>query len=310
MRQFWPACLFALSVCSECQTAPAAHAAALLEQANAEYRSSHFASAAAFYHQYLDRYPDRPDVRVYLGAALLGQDETSAALAEADRAIQLNDRYAKAYTLKGRIYNANQDWDLSRQYFAKALSLDPQDRETWYFSGTASYEGAQFGIAVREFRQAIQLGANQSRVYEGLGLAYEALDDVKNAENSYRRAVELSPSDYRPHLAYGAFLFRQARSPDSKLALERAFSLAPNSVEVRFQLGRLLYHAGDLEQAAQILQGALASNECRVHNLLARIFLDQGKNRQEEQELASLGNCRTEPTLPGGPMQSPFGSRP
>jgi tetratricopeptide (TPR) repeat protein len=299
MGQFWLAYFLFLSICSEGHTATIRQdAATLLEKANTEYRSSHFPAAIDLYREYLARYPDRPDVRVYLGAALLSASETDAAFVEAKRAIQLDDHYAKAYALEGRIYSAGQDWDLAEQCFAKALSLDPQDRETWYFSGLASYQAAQFDIAVKEFQQAIALGANQSRVYENLGVAYEALDEVENAESSYQHSVQLSPGEYRPYLAYGVFLFKQGRSAESKSVLQRAFSLAADSVEVRFQLGRLLYHAEDLEQAAQILQGALASNECRVHNLLARVFFDQGKRAEADKELAALSDCRAEPSPP------------
>jgi tetratricopeptide (TPR) repeat protein len=133
MGQFWLAYFLFLSICSEGHTATIRQdAATLLEKANTEYRSSHFPAAIDLYREYLARYPDRPDVRVYLGAALLSASETDAAFVEAKRAIQLDDHYAKAYALEGRIYSAGQDWDLAEQCFAKALSLDPQDRETGY----------------------------------------------------------------------------------------------------------------------------------------------------------------------------------
>jgi tetratricopeptide (TPR) repeat protein len=311
MWQFQLAYFLFLSICLEGRTTTLRQdASALLEKANTEYRSSHFSPAIDLYRKYLARYPDRPDVRVYLGAALLSAGETDAALEEAKRALQLDEHYAKAYTLEGRIHSAGEHWDLAEQCFAKALSIDPHNRETWYFSGLASYQAAQFAIAVKEFQQAITLGTSESRVYENLGLAYEALDEVKNAENAYQHAVQLSPGEYRPYLAYGVFLFKQGRSPESKSFLERAFSLAGDSVEVRFQLGRLLYHSEDLGEAVQILQGALASNECRVHNLLARVFFDQGKKAEGDKELAALSDCWAEsrPPQTGRRTTSPAGS--
>jgi tetratricopeptide (TPR) repeat protein len=299
MWQFQLVYFLFLSICLEGRTTTLRQdASTLLEKANTEYRSSNFSAAIDLYRKYLARYPDRSDVRVYLGAALLSAGETDAALEEAKRALQLDEHYAKAYTLEGRIYSAGQHWDLAEQCFAKALSIDPQNRETWYFSGLASYQAAQFAIAAKEFQQAITLGGNESRVYENLGLAYEALDEVKNAENSYQHAVQLSPVEYRPYLAYGVFLFKQGHSAESKSFLERAFSLARDSVEVRFQLGRVLYHSEDLGEAVQILQGALASNECRVHNLLARVFFDQGKKAEGDKELAALSDCRAESRPP------------
>src|SRR2546430_12939190 len=84
---------------------------------------------------------------------------------------------------------------------------------------------------------------------------------------SYRRAVELAESSYRPLVTYGVFLFKQGRIAESQRVLEQAFRLEPGAADVRFELGRALFHAGKLPEASQVLEGALPSNECRLHNL-------------------------------------------
>ncbi len=53
--------------------------------------------------------------------------------------------------------------------------------------------------------------------------------------------------------------------------LRQALALAPASVGVRFELARALYHQSMSGEAAEVLAPAQASNECRVHNLAARI---------------------------------------
>src|SRR5437588_12686834 len=75
----------------------------LLEEANANYRALRSAEAVRLYREYLAHYPDRADVRTYLGGALLTINQPRDALQEVNRAIILDGRYAIATTLAGRV---------------------------------------------------------------------------------------------------------------------------------------------------------------------------------------------------------------
>src|SRR5437660_1578767 len=80
----------------------------LLVEANAAYQSLHAADAVRLYREYLALYPDRADVRVYLGGALLNLNQLTAALDEAERAIALDPRYGRGYILAGRVCAARE----------------------------------------------------------------------------------------------------------------------------------------------------------------------------------------------------------
>ena len=267
----------------------------LLEQANSNYKALRSVEAVRLYREYLAHYEDRPDVRTYLGGALLNLGQLPEALEEARHAITLDGRYAKAYTLAGRVYTEQRKWELAGEWFDRALVIDPNDRETWYFAGRSAYDANRFERAINAFLHALKLGAGQSRVYENLGLAYEATSQFEQAEKAYRSAVELSGTAYRPFVAYGVFLFKQGRMEESLPHLERAFLLEPSAVDSRFELGRVLYQAGKLTEAAQVLQGALPSNECRLHNLLAKVFAMQSKKAEAEREIKSMKSCHGVP---------------
>ena len=53
----------------------------------------------------------------------------------------------------------------------------------------------------------------------------------------------------------------------------------------------MLYHLGNLPEATQVLEGARFSNECRIHSLLAKLFLLRDKRDQADEELHSLDHC-------------------
>jgi tetratricopeptide (TPR) repeat protein len=264
----------------------------LLAEANAAYRSLHAAEAVNLYREYLAHYPDRADVRVYLGGALLNLDLHQAALDEANRAIALDARYAKGYILAGRVYAAREQWEAAQRFFGTAQRLDQRDLDAWYFSGRAFYVANRFEPAIAAFQRALREGAEQSRVYENLGLSQDALGQFDAAEESLRRAGDLASGTWRPYLAYETFLFRQGRAAESLPVLREALTLAPAETGVRFELARVLYHENHLAEAAHILEPALASNECRVHNLLARIYSARGQTGSAEVEIGAIASCR------------------
>ena len=271
---------------------------ALLARANAAYSSLHAADAVDFYRQYLALEPGRADVRVFLGAALLNLGQLDAAFAEAKQAIALDGQYAKAPLLAGRICAAREQWECAQAFFATARGLNPIDTDAWYFSGRAFYDANRFEEAITAFQHALRLDASQSRVYENLGLAQDGLGQFAAAEISLRKAVDLAGPAWRPYLAYGAFLFRQGHPEKSLQLLKQALALESAAVSVRFELARVLYHQNKLQEAAQVLELALPSNECRVHNLLLRIYSANGASGRAEGEMKTLENCTTTPDAP------------
>jgi len=264
----------------------------LLAEANSAYRLLHASEAVGLYRRYLAQYPDRADVRVYLGGALLNLNQMQDAFDEAERAITLDGRYAKGYILAGRVCAAREQWDPAQEFFTKAQNLDPRDIDARYFSGRAYYDANRFERSIEAFELALRLDAEQARIYENLGLAQDALGKFGAAEKSLRKAVELARGAWRPYLAYGAFLYRQGRAAEGLPVLRQALAIAPGPVDTRFELARLLYHQDNLAEAAKTLEPALPSNEFRVHNLMARIYSALGETGRAEGEIKAIEHCQ------------------
>jgi tetratricopeptide (TPR) repeat protein len=267
----------------------------LLAEANSAYRSLRSVEAVALFRQYLAQYPDRADVRVYLGGALLNLNQLQEAFDEAKRAIALDAGYAKGYILAGRVRAAREQWVPAQEFFRKAQSLDPSDLNAWYFSGRAYYDANRFDLSIEAFERALRVDSEQARVYENLGLAHDALGNSVPAEKYLRKSVELAHGTYRPFFAYGAFLFRQGRAAEAVPMLRQALAIAPGAIEVRFELARLLYQQERAVEAAKILEPVLPSNECRVLNLMARIRSAHGEKGSTEAEIKALQHCKAAP---------------
>jgi len=265
-------------------------AARLLREANANYVAGHSAKAIHAYREYIRRFGDRADVRVYLGAALLGANRLEEALAEARQAAALNPRYAKAYVLAGRIHAERQNWDAAFELFDHAVTLDPRDSDAWYFHGRALYEANRFEGAIEKLTRAGGLQSGQGRVHEMLALSWEALGNASRAEENFRRAIQLSPASYRPHYAYGVFLLKQGRTAESAPLLAEALRLHPDSSEARFEYGRVLFQTGKLAEALDVLRTADAS-VCRMLNLRARVLAALDRAEESARDIQAHQQC-------------------
>jgi tetratricopeptide (TPR) repeat protein len=229
-----------------------------------------------------------------LGAALFNLNQLEAAAEQARRALELDGNYARAYALLGRVHTEQKDWRLAEEAYQTALRLDGQDRDTWYFLGRCYYEENRFKPALEAFQRALSLKAEYSRTYENLALTYEALSQYGAAEKAYRRAIELAGSHYRPFFAYGVFLYKQMRTEESLLMLQKSVQADPNAAEARFRLGTVLLRMGRLEAAAAQTERALdLARECRFRYQLIRIYIQQGRMAEADEQARQIRGCET-----------------
>jgi tetratricopeptide (TPR) repeat protein len=268
--------------------------AEILEQANSSYRQLHSEDAVRLYRQYLQLYPDRADVHVFLGAALLNLNRLDEALAEAARALLLDGKLAKGYLLEGRVWSEQQQWDSAMRAFTTAVTLQPGDPDAWYFSGRTAYEATHFKAAINSFQRGLAIDPAQSRFYEGLGQVYEALGRSSEAEHAYRQALDRAGQSYRPSYVLGRFLFKQGRDVESVPYFATALQLSPSAPEVRFELGRALYQTGKLSDSVKVLDGGLPTRDCRIYSLLAKVLRQVGDATSADSRLAEWRRCSAE----------------
>ena len=147
------------------------------------------------------------------------------------------------------------------------------------------YSRGQLETALDEVKQALAVQPDMADAYNLRGLIYEGLGDDRLAEESYKHALKLKPSDPDTMHNYGWFLcqhkrideslgwFRQAIATpkypglsrslmtqgmcqarinalaDADRSLSRAYELEPSNPVVAVNLADVLYRRGELERA-------------------------------------------------------------
>ena len=161
-----------------------------------------------------------------------------------EQALKLDDRYAAAYAGLGRArllkYDKTKEgqWvDAAEQDCGRAASLDSQLPEAHICLGTLYNDRGQYERAAIEFQRAQQAEPTNDDACRGLALAEERLGKVQEAENTYRRAIELRPDYWAGYNGLGRFFYQHARYQEAAGQFEHAVALTPDNNQGYYNLG-------------------------------------------------------------------------
>ncbi len=86
------------------------------------------------------------------------------------------------------------------------------------------FEQGQTTVALDELKQSIAIDPNFSDAYNLRGLIYMRLNDLRMAEESFRRAMAINPRDANTMHNYGWLLCQQAKYTESQQFFSRALA--------------------------------------------------------------------------------------
>jgi tetratricopeptide (TPR) repeat protein len=236
-----------------------------------------------------------------LAGAQINQKKLDVAHASAKKAVELDPQHAKAYTAVGMIFSELKDWDRADAAFREALRLDDGDASAWFLLGRSHLARNQFAEARRAFEASLKLNPESVRASENLGLTLELSGDTAAADKTLSRGAAANRASRRPepriHIAYGQFLFRQARFEESRGQFQQAARIDPQNPEPHYELARVLASLKLWKDAAEEGEKSLrlGGPDYRVHFLLSRIYTalgDQRRSSSHAADAARLGNTK------------------
>jgi len=144
--------------------------------------------------------------------------------------------------------------------------------------------------ALKEYKTNMLEDGDQSGSHMSLGILHANQGDLKKAEQSFRRAIKLSPSVAGPRSNLAQLLeqqgrdkeVRELRTEEAKL-LARDARLLPDNALLRYRLGLLYYLLGREDEAAEALEKAC---ELEPQSADFRLMLTLLYEKQQKWELA------------------------
>jgi tetratricopeptide (TPR) repeat protein len=133
--------------------------------------------------------------------------DLAGALADYNRAIELNPKYATAYNGRGNIKKAKHDLDGAVADYSRAIELNGGNAIAYYNRGVTKQAKGDMDGALADFNPAIQLDPKNASAYYSRGLAKAMKDDFDGALADYNRATELNPKDAATYNSRGDLFF-------------------------------------------------------------------------------------------------------
>src|SRR6266849_689176 len=208
--------------------------------------------------------------------------------------------------LKGTFYNnkwTKEGFERGIEYFNQALQKEPRNARA-YAGLAVAYGGLGIYGDITGYPQqktaalkALQIDDTLAEAHNTLAWAKFTYDwDTAGAEQEFRRAIELNPSDARAHAWYGIFLAMRGRFEDSLQQVKSARELDPLSLANTSLAYRTYYNAHNYDKAIEVCRNALDMDPHFVHEhqRLIAIYEQKGELDKAIEERQRTGNLAGE----------------
>src|SRR5438270_11489053 len=125
------------------------------------------------------------------GEMLARSGKPKEALAEFDRAVEIDPNNAQALYGRGMLYQAEKQHQSAIEDFSAANGLKPQQPEPLLARATSYLALDKFKEAASDLDEAVQADPQNAQIWTERGLAYERLGNRSKAAECYARAISL-----------------------------------------------------------------------------------------------------------------------
>lgn len=228
-------------------------------------------------HELIDVDRDSPEAWCAVGNSFSVQKDHDQAIKCFKRAVQLDPRFAYAYTLQGHEYIANEENDKALAVFRSAVGVDRRHYNGWYGLGQVFEKQGKYEFAEQHYRTAAGVNPSNSLLITSIGTVLEKLKNPKAALVQYTKACDLMPPSAIARLKRARVLahLKQPHAALEELKLLKA--IAPDEANVFFMLGSV--HKMLKQKSEAIRNWTIAAN------------LDPKVRRCEDEKSGGLRHC-------------------
>ena len=184
----------------------------------------------------------------------IAEQRFASALERAQAQIDKQSNSAIAWTLRGKVYLAQRDFDRAQSDLQKAIELDGNFEPAHLLLAQLYATSNRQEEAIKELSAFV---ANKKTIpaLMSLALLYQNKQDFSAAVTTYEKLLSVNPN-FAPALNNLAFINAEYLGQiDQALALaKRASAAAPNDFHVTDTLGWISFKKGDLSEARRLLQ--------------------------------------------------------
>jgi len=142
--------------------------------------------------------PDLPNARAYInrGIAWQNKGDYDKAIADYNRAIELDPKNADSYSRRGDLRFRKDDYDQAIADYTRSIELNPKHSDSYNGRGQAWAGKGDWDKAFTDFNRAIKLCPEYAFYYSTRAWGWTLRGDCDKAIADYTRSIELNPDSY------------------------------------------------------------------------------------------------------------------
>jgi len=197
------------------------------------------------------------------------------------------------------------------EYFNRAIGIDPNYALAWAGLAEAYFISADWYLAPQAVMPKAREAAKKAlEIDDALAEAHTSLAEVEfiydwnwpEAEQEFKRAIQLNPGYASAHALYGEYLAATGRFDQSIVELKQARELDPLSPDILTLQGEPFYFARQYDQAVEQFSQAVALNPdiWLAHLYLGWAYEQQGRMPEAVAEFEKARQLNDLPEIEAG----------
>ncbi|HKW35177.1 MAG TPA: tetratricopeptide repeat protein [Candidatus Acidoferrum sp.] len=230
------------------------------------------------------------------GVQLEQVGRTDDAVAETEKALELDPSLAKAHLNLLILYAKEGMGKQAEEHYKALVALDPnQFPDAYYNYGVLLVEEGKFDEAEKNFRKALAIAPSNDAAHNNLGYLLERQGKLEEAAIEYKKAIEANPSSRKAHFKLGRILVNQQHYAEAIEQLQQTLTpVDEDTPSYMYALGAAYGRAGDHAQALHYLEQARELAVLHGQNALASEIekdLEQVKSLSKSSQLWREGDA-------------------
>jgi len=256
------------------------------------WKAQRIHDAVAEAQEILKRDPDNVQSRRLLGRIYLrslgdvsasnGQSETVSKAIEQYREInRLDPSDTESALWLARLYRLKNEHDKAEQVLRSILKSDPENEPAVEQLTQLLMDEGKSTEAVT-LLEAITAHSPSPVLLDLLGDAHTQAHDLEKAENAYRKAVELDPSELSHQRGLGQTLLAEEKYPEALKVFEKLSDVMPDDSDVYLRIAQIYRELHQLDKAEQNLVKARQYAPGSLEVMYNEAMLYQAQGRYED----------------------------
>ena len=172
------------------------------------------------------------------------------------KAVSLADKASNGEKLLilGNEAGANGNAAKQKEYLDQLVAAYPNDERAHFNLGGYYFGQQNMPQAIEHYKKATELSPTYSGAFNILGYAYRQNVDYANAEQAFKKYIELIPNDPNPYDSYAELLLKMGRFDESITQYRKALAIDANFINSYQGIAAALMYQGKPDDAAAELQ--------------------------------------------------------